>query len=155
VSDLDIDIVLFEWLAVLGELLPDHLSVCGLGAQAHPSFELVIFARHLCNYLVDWERARSLILDKKIGERTEEKEKLWTITTLTYMYASTLAYGWNTPKIRHYRRHSWSEPARAMMSMSLIDSRLSCSSAKIPITSGSGAIEKVGPPPGSGRNLTP
>jgi hypothetical protein len=46
VSDLDIDIVLFEWLAVLGELLPDHLAVCGLGAQAHPSFELVVFARH-------------------------------------------------------------------------------------------------------------
>ena len=65
VSDLDIDVVLFEWLAVLGELLPDHLSVCGLRAQAHPSFELVVFARHLCNCLVDWERARVLILDKK------------------------------------------------------------------------------------------
>ena len=75
VSDLDIDVGLFEWLAVLGELLPDHLAVRGLVAQAHPSFELVVFARHLWNCLVDWERAKELILDKKTGEGAKKKEK--------------------------------------------------------------------------------
>jgi hypothetical protein len=53
VSNLDIDILLLERLAVLGELLPDHLSLCGLRAQAHPSFKLVVFARHFWSFLVD------------------------------------------------------------------------------------------------------
>lgn len=45
-GDLDVDIVLLERLSVVGKLLPDHLAVGGLWAQAHPSLELVIFARH-------------------------------------------------------------------------------------------------------------
>ena len=42
VSDLDIDIGLLPGLRL--EFLPDHFSLASLGAEAHPTFELVIGA---------------------------------------------------------------------------------------------------------------
>jgi hypothetical protein len=42
VSDLDIDIGLLPGLRL--EFLPDHLSLGSLGAETHPTFELVIGA---------------------------------------------------------------------------------------------------------------
>lgn len=41
VSDLDVDIGLLPRLGL--ELLPDHLALSSLGAQAHPALELVRF----------------------------------------------------------------------------------------------------------------
>jgi hypothetical protein len=40
VSDLDINICFLPWLRL--ELLPDHLSLASLGAEATPAFKLVI-----------------------------------------------------------------------------------------------------------------
>jgi hypothetical protein len=45
VSDLDINIGLLPWLGL--ELLPDHLALSSLGAQANPAFEFVIGGRHI------------------------------------------------------------------------------------------------------------
>lgn len=48
VADLDVDVGLLPRLGL--ELLPDHLSLAGLGAEAHPALELVIGGRH---YIID------------------------------------------------------------------------------------------------------
>jgi hypothetical protein len=68
VSDLNIDVRLLKGLAVLGELLPDHLSVCGLRAQAHPSFELVVFARHCWRFLVGLRKSKGVDVDVDFGQ---------------------------------------------------------------------------------------
>lgn len=55
VSDLDIDICLFERLYVR-EFMPHHFAFVGIGIKPHPSFELVIFLRrgdHFCDGVCD------------------------------------------------------------------------------------------------------